>query len=405
MSNAFNNFNNPNQTFQQRVADQASAQHQQQQFQRQQDGSYARMTQQQMQNTQMQQPKINSPMYPNYPGLQPNGYPPNNQPYPGISPWQGMDSFNKFAEDFKKSHDELRSTQQSKELVNQDEVLSATNYLMLQESYDDVELNKLYFSNPDYVWSLFNRILTRNGLWMGKVFAIINTDNVLIFTTPALTMRVSMKTMVMVYKDSQTKPLNKTQILSGLVPILQFIEKVYTEDEERKRQEELERLSEIESEEVTGVEESTDNATSEHNNDTNHSCSCDSIRLHTRKIKNPKANFSKFVKKVSDSEPSSVQYLYKNVGVLTTLIRDAIAVAETKGLRKVDLSPCVTKYGIHLIDSNHIIANINGLYIDFTTLPESPLIEYFEYADLNDPRIIAATIDLCKELNTLIGSN
>ena len=269
MSNAFNTYNNPNQTFQQRIA-----QHQQQQFQRQQDGSYARMTEQQMQNPQMQQ-QTNPHMYPNYPGFPPNGFPPNNQPYPGMSPWQGMDSFNKLAENIKKSYDELRSTQQSKELVNQDEVLSATNYLMLQESYDDVELNKLYFSNPDYVWSLFNRILTRNGLWMGKVFVIMNADNVLMFTTPELTLRVTMRSMKLVYEDSQTKPLNKTQVLSGLVPILQFIKKVYAEDEERKRQEELERLSEIESEEVTGVEESTDDATSEHNNDTNHSYSCD----------------------------------------------------------------------------------------------------------------------------------
>ena len=403
MSNAFNTYNNPNQSFQQLVANQISAQHHQQQFQRQQDGSYARMTEQQMQNPQMQQ-QTNSHMYPNYPGFPPYGFPPY-RPLQPVTPWQGEDHFNKLAENIKKSYDELRSTQQSKELVNQDEVLSATNYLMLQESYDDVELNKLYFSNPDYVWSLFNRILTRNGLWMGKVFVIMNTDNVLIFTTPALTMRVSMTAMVMVYEDSQTKPLNKTQILSGLVPILQFIEKVYAEDEERKRQEELERLSEIESEEVTGVEESTDDATSEHNNDTNHSYSCDPIRLHTRKIKNPKANFSKFVKKVSDSEPSSVQYLYKNVGVLTTLVSHAIAVAESKGLRKVDRSPCVTKHGIHVIDSKHIIANINGLYIDFTKLPESPLIQYFEYADLNDPRIIAATIDLCKEIDALIGSN
>lgn len=404
MSNAFNTYNNPNQTFQQHIVDQVSAQHQQQQFQRQQDGSYVRMTQQQMQNPQMQQ-QTNSQMYPNYPGLYPNGFPPNSQPYPGVSPWQGMDSFNKLAEDIKKSYNELRSTQQSKEIVNQNAVLSATNYLMLQESYDDVELNKLYFSNPDYVWSLFNRILTRNGLWMGRAFAIMNADNVLTFTTPALTIRVSMMAMVLVYQDSQTKPLNKTQILSGLVPILQFIQKVYTEDEERKRLEELERLSEIESEEVTGVEESADNATSEHNNDINHSYSCDPIRLHTRKIKNPKANFSKFVKNVSDSEPSSVQYLYKNVDVLTTLVSHAIAVAESKGLRKVDRSPCVTKHGIHVIDSKHIIANINGLYIDFTKLPESPLIQYFEYADLNDPRIIAATIDLCKEIDTLIGSN
>ena len=403
MSNAFNTYNNPNQSFQQLVANQISAQHHQQQFQRQQDGSYARMTEQQMQNPQMQQ-QTNSHMHPNYPGFPPYGFPPY-RPLQPVTPWQGEDHFNKLAENIKKSYDELRSTQQSKELVNQDEVLSATNYLMLQESYDDVELNKLYFSNPDYVWSLFNRILTRNGLWMGKVFVIMNTDNVLIFTTPALTMRVSMTAMVMVYEDSQTKPLNKTQILSGLVPILQFIEKVYAEDEERKRQEELERLSEIESEEVTGVEESTDDATSEHNNDTNHSYSCDPIRLHTRKIKNSKANFSKFVKNVSDSEPSSVQYLYKNVGVLTTLVSHAIAVAESKGLRKVDRSPCVTKHGIHVIDSKHIIANINGLYIDFNKLPESPLIQYFEYADLNDPRIIAATIDLCKEIDALIGSN
>lgn len=404
MSNAFNTYNNPNQTFQQRVADQASAQHQQQQFQRQQDGSYCRMTQQQMHNPQMQQ-QTNSQMHPNYPGLQPNGYPPNNQPYPGMSPWQGMDSFNKFAEEFTKTRDELRKTYESKEIVNSSELMSAENYTILQKWSEDDDLNGLYFSNPDYVWRLFERTLASDGMWMDSVFAIMNADNVLMFTTPDLTLRVTMISMKLVYEDSQTKPLNKTQILSGLVPILQFIKKVYAEDEERKRQEELERLSEIESEEVTGVEESTDNATSERNNDTNHSCSCDPIRLHTRKIKNPKANFSKFVKKVSDSEPSSVQYLYKNVGVLTTLVRHAIAVAESRGLRKVDRSPCVTKHGIHVIDSKHIIANINGLYIDFTKLPESPLIQYFEYADLNDPRIIAATIDLCKEIDTLIGSN
>lgn len=398
MSNAFNTYNNPNQSFQQLVANQASVRHQQQQLQQQ--------YMSQGQDMSPQQPQMSmSQMHPNYPGLQPNGYPPNNQPHPGISPWQGMDSFNKFAEEFTKTRDELRKTYESKEIVNSSELMSAENYTILQKWSEDDDLNGLYFSNPDYVWRLFERTLTSDGMWMDSVFAVMNADNVLMFTTPGLTLRVTMISMKLVYEDSQTKPLNKTQILSGLVPILQFIKKVYAEDEERKRQEELERLSEIESEEVTGVEESTDNATSEHNNDTNHSCSSDPIRLHTRKIKNPKANFSKFVKKVSDSEPSSVQYLYKNAGVLTTLVRHAIAVAESRGLRKVDRSPCVTKHGIHVIDSKHIIANINGLYIDFTKLPESPLIQYFEYADLNDPRIIAATIDLCKEIDTLIGSN
>lgn len=403
MSNAFNTYNNPNQTFQERIA-----QHQQQQFQRQQDGSYARMTQQQMQNPQMQQ-QTNSHMYPNYPGFPPNGFPPYGfppyRPLQPVTPWQGEDHFKKLAEEFTKTCDGLRKIYESKEIVNSSELMSAENYTILQKWSEDDDLNGLYFSNPDYVWRLFERALTSDGMWMDSVFAIMNADNVLMFTTPDLTLRVTMISMKLVYEDSQTKPLNKTQVLSGLVPILQFIKKVYAEDEERKRQEELERLSEIESEEVTGVEESTDNTTSEHNNDTNHSCSCGPIRLHTRKIKNPKANFSKFVKKVSDSEPSSVQYLYKNVGVLTTLVSHAIAVAESKGLRKVDRLPCVTKHGIHVIDSKHIIANINGLYIDFNKLPESSLIQYFEYADLNDPRIITATIDLCKEIDTLIGSN
>lgn len=212
MSNAFNAYNNPNQSFQQLVANQASAQHQQQQFQRQQDGSYCRMTQQQMHNPQMQQ-QTNSQMHPNYPGLQPNGFPPNNQPYPGMSPWQGMDSFNKFAEEFTKTRDELRKTYESKEIVNSSELMSAENYTILQKWSEDDDLNGLYFSNPDYVWRLFERTLTSDGMWMDSVFAIMNADNVLMFTTPGLTLRVTMISMKLVYEDSQTKPLNKTQIL------------------------------------------------------------------------------------------------------------------------------------------------------------------------------------------------
>lgn len=246
MSNAFNTYNNPNQSFQQLVADQASAQHQQQQFQRQQDGSYARMNHQQMQNTQMQQPKINSPMYPNYPGLQPNGYPPNNQPHPGITPWHGMDSFRKLEEEFNKTRDELRKAYESKEIVNDDELMSATNYTMLQKWSDDSDLNNLYFSNPDYVCRLFERTLSSNGMWLDNAFAIMNSDNVLTITTPGLTLCVTMISMRLVYEGSKNNPLNKTQVLKGLVPILKFIEKVYADDEERKRLEELERIKDLE---------------------------------------------------------------------------------------------------------------------------------------------------------------
>lgn len=403
MSNAFNTHNNPNPSFQQLIADKINAQRQQERFQRQPDGSYTSMTQQQMQNTQMQQPKINSPMYPNYPGLQPNGLPPYNQPHPGITPWQGMDSFNKLAEEFNKTRDGLRKIYESKEIVNSNELMSAKNYTILQKLSEDDDLNGLYFSNPDYVWRLFERALTSDGMWMDNVFAIINADDALMFTTPDLTLRVTMRNMKLIYEDSQTKPLNKTQVLSGLVPILQFIEKVYTEDEERKRLEELERIKDLELN--SGGEEDTEAVESDFDEDSEQMCSSGPIRLHTRKIKNPKANFTKFVKRVSDAAPNGKQYLNVNTGELIAIIKRIKPSAENEGLLKLDYRPRVTERGIHVIDNKRIIINIDGLYIDLSEMPHEPLIKHFQYANLNNPCIVAATIKLCRVLDTLIGSN
>lgn len=402
MSNAFNTYNNLNPTFQQLIADKMNAQHQQERYQRQPDGSYTSMTQQQMQNPQMQQPQMSMPqMYPNYPGFPPYGFPPNHQPHPDMSPWQSMDSFNKLAEEFSKSHNGLRKIYESKEIVNSNELMSAENYTILQKLSEDDDLNGLYFSNPDYVWRLFERALISNGMWMDNVFAIMNADDALMFTTPDLTLRVTMRNMKLIYEDSQTKPLNKTQVLSGLVPILQFIKKVYTEDEERKRLEELERIKDLE---LNSVDEE-DTEVVEGDEDGEQMCSSGPIRLHTRKIKNPKANFTKFVKRVSDAAPNGKQYLGVNTGELIAIIKRIKPSAENEGLLKLDYRPRVTERGIHVIDNKRIIINIDGLYIDLSEMPHEPLIKHFQYANLNNPCIIAATIELCRVLDTLIGSN
>lgn len=410
MSNTFNDVSNLSQRFRQLMTDDTTLQHQQKQYQQQPDGRYIQMTEQQMQNSQMQQQpmqQMNPYQQPHhgYPGVNPNGYPPNNQPHPGITPWQGMDSFRKLEEEFNKTRDELRKTYESKEIVNDDALMAATNYTMLQKWSDDNDLNNLYFSNPDYVCRLFERTLSSNGMWLDNAFAIMNSDNVLTITTPGLTLRVTMISMTLVYEGSKNNPLNKTQVLKGLVPILKFIEKVYTDDEECKRQEEIERIKSLASDAVGDDDSDDTESYSDSDEDSEQMCSSSPIRLHTRKIKNPRANFSKFIKKVSDSAPNAKRYLGVNANGLINMIKRVKQTAENEDIFKIEYQPRVTERGIHVIDSSRIIINIDGLYLDLSEMPHEPLIKHFEYAKLDDPRIIAATIELCRVLDTLIGSN
>lgn len=391
MSNAFNTYNN---SYNPLLGQQPN-------------NAFHQITHHQMSSGRRQQmSQINPQQNPYHTPLNPYGYPPNRPPHPN-TPWDGVDPFNKFMEEFNKTRNELRKAYESKEIVNDDELMSATNYTMLQKWSDDSDLNNLYFSNPDYVCRLFERTLSSNGMWLDNAFAIMNSDNVLTITTPGLTLRVTMISMRLVYEGSKNNPLNKTQVIKGLVPILKFIEKVYADDEERKRQEEIERIKSLATDSIDDEDnsENVDATESDSDKDSEQTCSSDPIRLHTRKIKNPKANFTKFIKKISDAVPNEKQYLDVNTGELIDMIKRVKQTAENEDIFKIEYQPRVTERGIHVIDSSRIIINIAGLYIDLSEMPRAALIKHFEYAKLDDSRIIEATIELCRVLDTLLGSN
>ena len=331
----------------------------------------------------------------NYPGIYPGQYPGQHQPQQPFMPQMPQPDYTEILRQ-QQELAKLRVPVKSKDIINDTAYMSARNYQALLDVSDMNGVNALYFSNADYVWRLFSDKLDADGLWFGKVFVNFNANDVLVLTTPDVSMQVSNLSIKLVYKDSDTKPLSKTQVRSGLIPILEAIQEVYTDDEEQKRLAEINRLKSLELE-----DESDENEPVATNPYQGESSSLDNRRidLRTRKIKNSKSNYAKFIKTVTETEPSGVRYLYKNVEILTNLIRKRL-----NGTGMIDNGPIpeVLPEGIVLIDGTTVVIKLDGIYLDFDRLPSSPMLQYFEYADLRDPEIIKATINICKELHRCI---
>lgn len=134
---------------------------------------------------------------------------------------------------------------QNDDIVNRKSQLSMENYMILESHSQDDDVNEMYFAQPHVVHSLFKPQLSSNGKWFNDtVYAIFNAQDVLILTTPSVTMQVTWDRISINYGDFDVE-LNESQVVDGLIPILTVIYELHSEQESIKRDIELERLAEV----------------------------------------------------------------------------------------------------------------------------------------------------------------
>lgn len=121
---------------------------------------------------------------------------------------------------------------------------SVANFKLLESLSDDVDLNEMYFAKPAAVRNMFNSKIPLDGKWFENgVYAIFNGQNVLVFTTPTVTLTVTDYAASIKYENLD-EPLSEKQVTDGLIPVLTVIYDRYSEIESIKREAEVERLKE-----------------------------------------------------------------------------------------------------------------------------------------------------------------
>lgn len=267
----------------------------------------------------------------------------------------------------------------SVDIIDTEQVLFVKNYQMLDKLSEDKELNTFYFSNPDYLWRLFYKQLTECGRWLEGAYAVFNSVSALIITTPSVTLRVDKDILKFYYQDQRVEPMNEEQVKNGLIPILKMIEKLYVKDEEVKRQAEVDRLKEDEVKEDTNPGQSPVEPEKR-----------EYIGLRHRQIKNPKANYSAFLKNIDSVESGLSGFLHLSTEEIRHMVECAMS----------------DVYVLHLcnditFDRNNLgypVVIVGDLKITLTPTNKSPMLQFFEYADLRDDKLIEATITLCRQL-------
>lgn len=304
------------------------------------------------------------------------GFPPQPHPMFQQQPPMGLFNNNLF----------MQTQNASVDIVNAEQVLFVKNYQRLEELSEDKELNKLYFSNPDYVWQLFHRHLSDGGTWLYEAYAVFNRLSSLVITTPHITLRVDKDNAKFYYDDYHTKAMTDEQITKGLLPVLKMIENVYTVDEEIKRQAELDRLKQREVKEKSASEETAPKSDQKK----------EYIRLKHRQIKNSKSNYSTFLKTIDKAESNLSRFLHGSVPSIRYMLDCFIDNC---------YGPCSVN-GVTLYRDDHDcpVVVAGDLKIQLTPTNTSPMLQLFEYADLRDENLIESTIMLCKQLAIIDSS-
>lgn len=134
-----------------------------------------------------------------------------------------------------------------RDVINVRLSLHIKNYLRVIELSGDPDLAEFYLLDSEYTWRLLMNNATNEGTWFeDKVFVILQQPLLDVnLSTPRVTITIN-RLACKVISKTPDKPLTDDDIYEGVLPILRYIRSVYDECEEKRRQEELNRLKESE---------------------------------------------------------------------------------------------------------------------------------------------------------------